>query len=120
MSPLRSGSEAAFQQQVEQLAALYGWRWFHAPDNIPRQTHGGRTVKQRVTPGFPNLILVRDGDLIAAELKAEKGRATVDQLEWLHELEAVPGVETYVWRPSDFDEINARLSRGRHRLERAA
>lgn len=120
MTPLRSGSEAAFQQQIEQLAALYSWRAYHAPDNIPRQTRGGRVVKQRVTRGFPDLVLLRDGDLIFAELKSETGKATVEQLGWLHELEAVPGVETYVWRPSNWDEINARLSRGRHRLERAA
>lgn len=116
MSPLRAQSEAAFQQQVELLASLYHWRCFHAPDNRP----DARGRKQHVSAGWPDLILVRDGEMIAAELKTETGRATQHQIDWLTDLEEVPGTETYVWRPSDWDDINRRLSRGRHRLERAA
>lgn len=114
---MRAGSEAAFQQQIEQLARLYSWKVFHAPDNRP----SGRTGRvQRVTPGFPDLTLVRGEELIFAELKTETGRVRPEQTEWLAALENVPGVETFVWRPSDFDAINRRLSRGGHTLERAA
>lgn len=28
-----------------------------------------------------------------------------------------PAVEVHVWRPRDFDELHARLARGRHRTE---
>lgn len=113
-------SERLFQNQVISLAKLYGWRTFHPADNRPIRTRDGRVRKQAVVPGFPDLTLVRDSTLIFAELKAEKGRVTPAQVEWLAALENVPGVETYIWRPSDFDAINARLSQGRHRLERAA
>ena len=44
--------------------------------------------------------------------------ANVDGRYW----EAVgvyPTVEVYLWRPSDLDAINERLSRGRHRLDYA-
>lgn len=112
-------SERAFMNQVISLARLYDWKYWHAPDNRPIQTRRGVRM-QHVVPGWPDLTLVRDSTLIFAELKAEKGRVTPAQVEWLAALENVPGVETYIWRPGDWDEINARLSQGRHRLERAA
>jgi hypothetical protein len=102
--------EKHFQRQVEQLAAFYGWKTFHAPDNRPGRN--GRV--QSITPGWPDLFMVRDEEAIAAELKAEKGRVQPHQVEWLQALEAC-GIETFVWRPSDFDELHGRLARGRHR-----
>lgn len=114
---MKAASEAAFQAQVEQLAAFYGWHLrYHAPDNIPRRTRTGRVMVQDVTPGFPDLWLLREPDLIVAELKTEKGRLSPAQQQWIAALTAC-GLEVYIWRPSDFDEINARLSRGRHRTE---
>jgi hypothetical protein len=114
---MKPGSEAAFQQQVLNLATLYDWATYHPPDNRP----SGRTGRvQRVVAGFPDLTLVRDEALLFAELKKENGRVSPAQTRWLTLLAKVPGVETYIWRPSDWDEIQARLSRGRHRLERAA
>jgi hypothetical protein len=108
---LRS-SEAHWQQQVEQLAKTYGFRVYHAPDNRP----SGKTGRvQRVEAGFPDLVLVRGPELIFAELKTETGRVSAAQREWLQALEHVPGVDVYLWRPSDFDEIVARLARGRQR-----
>lgn len=110
---MKAGSEAAFQQQVTNLAAYTGWRWYHAPENRPIRTANGRVRKQNVVRGFPDLTLVRDTELIFAELKAEKGRVRPEQTDWLNDLQAVPGVETYIWRPSDFDEIHARLNQPR-------
>lgn len=102
---MKAGGEAAFQAQVEQLGAFYGWRVYH--------THDSR----RSNPGFPDPVLVRDDELIFAELKTEKGRVRPEQAAWIAALHAVPAVDTYLWRPSDFDEINARLSRGRNRTQ---
>lgn len=114
---MKQGSEAAFQQQIINLATLYDWASYHAPDNRP----SGRTGRvQRVTPGWPDLILVRDGELIAAELKTEKGRIRPEQAKWLSLLQEVEGIEVYIWRPSDFDAIHARLARGRYQLSRGA
>lgn len=136
---MKAGSEAVFQQQVEQLAAFYGWDLvFHAPDNLPRQTRSGRVRKQHVTPGFPDLVMVRGPELLFAELKAEKGRLSAAQKAWIAALTVVqraveqlargpygdgrlegppPAVEVHVWRPSDWDALHARLSRGRHQIE---
>jgi hypothetical protein len=130
VTALRS-SEQHFQTQVEQLAKFYGWRVFHAPDNRP----SGKTGRvQRVTPGFPDLVLLRPPELIFAELKTATGKVSDDQEAWLQDLAAVSkalvetveisveqadinlgvAVDAYLWRPADFDEINARLARGRH------
>lgn len=102
-------SEARFQSQVTQLAKYYGWAVYHAPDNKPGP-HGRR---QTVARGWPDLFMVRDGQAIAAELKTDKGRVRPEQVEWLAALDLVPGVETFLWRPADFDEVHARLARGR-------
>lgn len=123
-------SEPAFQSQVLGLAAFYGWRTYHPPDNAPRTTRGGRVVRQRVTPGYPDLTLVRGAELLFVELKAEKGRLDPAQREWLDALRTVgdavddvplvreggrphPSVEVHVWRPSDWPAIEKRLARGR-------
>jgi hypothetical protein len=107
-------SEQHFQTQVEQMASFYGWRFYHAPDNRPSKNTGR---VQRVTAGFLDLVLLRAPELIFAELKTETGRVRDAQKTWMSELARVPGIEVYLWRPSDFDEINERLSRGRHRTE---
>lgn len=94
------------------LAITFGWRGYH--------THNS----QRSTPGFPDLCLVRRGRLIMAELKSQRGRATVEQTAWLTDLHEVaaaadihasyaqaermdnrtidPVLEVYLWRPMDY------------------
>lgn len=135
-------SEPAFQSQVLGLAAFYGWRTYHPPDNKPTVTRGGRVVRQRVTPGYPDLTLVRGAELLFVELKAEKGRLDPAQREWLDAFRVVgdrvvevtsrdllcseplegehggepgycPAVEVHIWRPSDWPVIEKRLARGR-------
>ena len=86
-------SERDFQAQVVQLAKLTGWRVYHTYDS------------RRSNPGFPDLVLVRAPRVILAELKRERGRVTAAQREWGETLRACPGVEYYLWRPSDWDEI---------------
>ena len=126
MSPLKAGSEAAFQQQVVNLAQLYAWRCYH--------THDSR----RSQAGFPDLVLVRGAELIFAELKTQSGRVRTEQTEWIQALTDVAAgvsrlwdqgaghatpdtsVEVFLWRPDDFDRLHARLARGRHLLERAS
>lgn len=120
--PVKAGSEAAFQQQVLNLATYYGWRSYH--------THDSRRSKA----GFPDLVLVRGPELIFAELKTDKGRVRPEQQEWITALQEVSEhadcarfiasdaggqvrVDVYLWRPRDFDELHERLARGRYRSE---
>lgn len=116
---VRTESEAAFQQALINFLVALGWRYYH--------THRS----DRSVPGFPDLVLVRRERLIFAELKAEKGVVSGPQQEWLDALEVVagavaeaaaiaeaedwpgtdvrPSVEVYVWRPSDWPEIEVVL-----------
>lgn len=107
---MRANSEAAWQVQVQNLASYYGWSYFHAPDNRPVRTAGGRVQKQNVVPGFPDLLLIRVPQIVVAELKTDKGRVTPEQSNWLERFRAC-GVEAYVWRPKDYNAVLARLSR---------
>jgi len=81
---------------VIDLAHLTGWLCYH--------THDSR----RSCPGFPDVILVRGTQLLAAELKSERGRVTPAQQGWIDALSRA-GIEVHVWRPADFNAIVARL-----------
>lgn len=106
---LKANSEAAWQQQLEQLARYCGWKTYHAPDNRPVQTRSGRRYVQNVAAGWPDLVLVRPPELLIVELKTDKGRVAPEQTAWLEALAAC-GLETYVWRPRDLDDARARLN----------
>lgn len=116
---MKQGSEAAWQQTVTNLARHAGWIFYHPPDNRPIKTANGRVRKQHVVPGFPDLLLLRGAEQIVAELKAENGRVSPQQSEWLAAFEAA-GVEAYVWKPSDWDLVHTRLTRARPQTERQA
>lgn len=64
-----------------------------------------------MAPGFPDLVLVRER-VVVAELKARRGKVSDQQQAWL-EAFGRAGVEVYVWRPADLDEVQAVLSRRR-------
>lgn len=96
-------TEAELQSVVIELAQLKGWLVHH--DRPARTAKGWRTPIQG-TPGFPDLVLARNGRVIFAELKSERGAMRGDQLRWMRELavEDVRGadVELEVWRPEDW------------------
>lgn len=100
----RERTERDWQNFVIARALNNGWTYYHAPDNKPDRN--GRI--QNIVKGFPDLVLVKDGRLVFAELKKELGRVTPEQTEWLAQL-AATGAETYIWRPSQWREVDAYL-----------
>lgn len=90
-------SEKELMAVVVELATLLGWRSYH--------THDSR----RSGPGFPDMVLVRDGRLLFVELKSERGKLTYPQRAWLSALHVCPSAEVYEWRPSSWPEIEAVL-----------
>jgi len=105
---VRLMSEAEWQQQVIDLAHLYGWRIAHFR---PAQNARGdwRTPVAADGKGFPDLVLTRDR-LLFVELKSETGRLTREQRHWLDALQAA-GAEVAVWKPRDFDTVLDTLKR---------
>ena len=91
--------ESAFQEWLRQLALTYGYTYYHTH----RATHS--------PSGFPDTVMVRlepSPRLIFAELKTDdmvNSQPSADQWAWLYILQHIPGIEVYLWRPSDRDDI---------------
>lgn len=119
LHPSLAITEAEWQAQVITLAHDLGWEHLHVRRSIGK----GRTwVTATNLKGWPDLTLIRptaahDGEIIFAELKAEKGGFEDGQQE-LHDLLRRAGHEVFVWRPSDLDAVVERLARWRRRSAR--
>lgn len=113
--PASEYSEAAWQRQVIELLAIYGWDWWY-------HTHDSRMSP----PGWPDIVAIRRRDrrILFAELKKQGGPATPEQLGVLELLLDVSmggyaptawhsftpplgtaRVDAYLWRPNDIDEV---------------
>lgn len=103
-------SEASFQSRILELAALTGWNHFHVYDS------------RKSNPGWPDLALWRGPwrgrapRFVLAELKRETGRLSAAQESTIAQLRAA-GVEVYVWRPSDWAEVERVLAKSDARAE---
>jgi hypothetical protein len=102
--------ERDFQQLVTDAAELYGWRWVHF--RVARTAHGWRTATSGpLGKGFPDLALFRDRDgrVIYAELKTDRGQLDADQIRVFEYLGGVARrhgwLSVVVWRPEQWDEI---------------
>jgi hypothetical protein len=90
-------SERDLMNFVCDVASACGWRRYHT------------WLSKHSPAGFPDEVLVRPPRILFAELKSGSGRLKPDQEIWLETLRQVPGVEVFVWRPADMDEIAAVL-----------
>ena len=92
-----SPSEKAFMQTVLDLAGLHDWLCYHTYDS------------RRSSPGFPDLVMVRNKTLLFAELKTEKGKLSTHQAHWLEALSKVEKISSHVWKPSDWQRLERML-----------
>jgi len=91
----RSMSEKELQANVIDAARRLGWVYYHTYDS------------RRSPEGFPDLILVREGRMICAELKSQRGRLRPQQEVWIDLLREVAWrhhspIDVHVWRPADW------------------
>lgn len=100
-------TESAFQRQVLALAKMLGWRTAHFRPAM-NQRGDWRTPVAGDGKGFPDLLLVRGGKLLAVELKTDRGVLSPEQREWRDALQAA-GVDWRLWRPRMWSEIEATL-----------
>lgn len=93
-------SEKHFSQTVFDFGRTFGWLCARFATFAPTHT----------TPGFPDLVMVRDTRIIFAELKVGPNKLTDSQIEWRDRLMKT-SVEHYVWYPEDWEEIEEALGR---------
>jgi len=92
-------TEQQFMRNVLAYAQAREWLTYH--------TH----ISKRSTEGWPDCVFARAGRMVLAELKRERGgRVSPAQRAWLDELQLVAqasggAVEAYLWRPSDWPQI---------------
>jgi len=91
-------TERDFLASVRSLAELLGWACYHTWQSIHSPA------------GFPDLVLVRPPRIIFAELKVGNRQPTPAQERWLNLLRECHGVEAYLWRPEDWEQIQMLLS----------
>ena len=101
-SQLPKISERQFTKMVCDLARWNGWLVFHP---LTAMNKAGRYATfTQGDVGYPDLTMVRDGLVIFAELKTDKGVTSAHQDRWLEALRQSNDA-VCLWRPSDMDEI---------------
>ena len=99
--------ESDWLRFVIDLAHHCQWSAVHFR-SVPRLCADGSvrysTPVQGDGAGFPDLLMVRPGQVIAAELKGPRGRLTERQEWWIERLKA-GGMPAYVWRPANAEEL---------------
>lgn len=102
---LLSMSEKSLSQHVVHAAKECGWLV-------------ARTWLSKFSPaGEPDLRMVKDGRLVIAELKSDKGQPSAAQVTWLDALSQVQGIETFLLRPNDLGEVYKLLLGQEHNLK---
>lgn len=102
---MRHMLERELQNAVEGLLDVYHWRWTHFR---PGRTSTSWRTSLSGAPGFPDIVAVRAGRLIFAELKRESEKLSDGQEAWLRELQGcaqgligeAPEFYSYIWKPS--------------------
>lgn len=89
----QSLEESEWREQVRKWAVRGGWLGYFTWNSIHSPA------------GYPDLVLLKHGRLVVAELKTERGHTTGQQDAWLDGWHLVPCAEVYVWRPHDEDEV---------------
>ena len=108
-------TEAQFLTKVTDLARARSWLVYHTYDS------------RRSAPGFPDLVLARDGRVMFVELKVPSGRISQNQRAWLVALGASDtgwnvsnplrmtktedgsALSVEIWRPSQWQMITELL-----------
>lgn len=90
-------SEKDFQQDVRQIARLYGW----ADYCVWNSRHS--------PAGWPDLTLLKPPHLIFAELKTDHGKLQPTQTRTLNLLRECQQISAYCWRPDDYPQIHAAI-----------
>ena len=101
--------EDEFQHVVLAVARFHGWMAVHFRPAM-RQSGEYSTPVQGVK-GFPDLQLAREGVVLLAELKTNRGGLKPEQRAWRTHLES-SGLYR-LWRPRDWNTVRGELANRR-------
>lgn len=99
----RTITETQFAARVIAYAQLRQW---HVVHYRPARTATGWRTPLIGHRGAPDLLLAREGTVILAELKSEKGAMRAGQAAWG---KAIGNIHYRLWRPSNWGEIEQEL-----------
>lgn len=100
-------TEEQLKAAVLELATMYQWKVFSVTNSTRLIKKGNGFIRvKNINPqgnGFPDLVLVRRGQIIFVELKQDGRYPELEQKEWLAALAVGGPVQTFVWRPKDLE-----------------
>ncbi len=103
-------SEGDFATWVEARFAILDFKVAHFR---PAKTDKGwRTAVSCDGKGYPDYNALKPPRCLFVEIKSENGKVSPEQAQWLNSFAGIEVVETYLWFPSDREEIEAILSLG--------
>lgn len=99
--------ELECERTILDAAKIAGWR---RHGERPAMSKKGYRTPIKGEAGWPDLVLVKAGWMLAVELKRRPNKPDPEQIEWLRALDKVPGIiAMLVWVPEDMDQFNAAL-----------
>lgn len=101
-------NETAWMKVVTTAAAQAGWQWLHIGRVGKHRANG---AKGTLGKGWPDLVLVKPGRLVFAELKMDGEQLSYEQTVVRLELMNA-GADFHIWRPSDFAQMMDVLAGG--------
>jgi hypothetical protein len=106
-------SEKQWQGFVVDYARVMGWKAYHHSDSRKAVKRGGELIMvgDADAKGLLDWMMVRPPRVLFVELKREDGKMTPEQTECFAKLSRCPGVEVYLWKPSDRTEVQRVLGR---------
>lgn len=100
-------AEETFQKMFEVMTLHLGWLTYH--QRPARTKHGYLTAVSGTGKGMVDNVCVRER-VVWVELKSEDGDTTPEQDFLIERLRAI-GEEVYVWRPSQWKDMIATMSK---------
>jgi hypothetical protein len=92
-------TEKELQANIIKMAHALGWLVMHTRPSLNRR--GQWATQLTGDPGFPDLVLAKDEQVLIWELKTEKGILSDSQREWLNAISRHTPMAAVI-RPSDW------------------
>jgi hypothetical protein len=90
--------EKEYQRTIVETLELFGYVGIHV---FPLRDSHGVMRTPATSPGWPDLVYLREPRILAIEVKTDKGKTDPRQAAWLSLWTRVPCARAWLVRPSD-------------------